>query len=75
MAKKSQDRDRITFTTGAILVETDRRHVTLPRTERALVHDKTRRLQRLLAIGRVRIPAVTVYRKRTRFITVFGVLV
>ncbi len=30
-AKKGRDRDRVTFTTGAIRVEPDRRHVTLPR--------------------------------------------
>ncbi len=30
-AKKGRDRDRLTFTTGAIRVEPDRRHVTLPR--------------------------------------------
>src|ERR1700687_1237985 len=30
-AKKGRDRDRVTFTTGAIRVESDRRHVTLPR--------------------------------------------
>jgi putative transposase len=30
-AKKGHDRDRMTFTTGAIRVEPDRRHVTLPR--------------------------------------------
>src|SRR5690606_18647794 len=31
-AKKGRDRDRVTFTTGAIRLSPDRRHVTLPTT-------------------------------------------
>jgi putative transposase len=65
-AKKGRDRDRVTFTTGAIRVEPDRRHVTLPRVGTVRVHENTRRLERLLAKGRARILAVTVSRKGTR---------
>jgi putative transposase len=43
-AKKGRDRDRVTFTTGAIRVEPDRRHVTLPRVGTVRVHENTRRL-------------------------------
>jgi putative transposase len=74
-AKKGRDRDRVTFTTGAIRVEPDRRHVTLPRVGAVRVHENTRRLQRLIAKGRARILAVTVSRKGTRLIAAFRVLV
>jgi putative transposase len=74
-AKKGRDRDRVTFTTGAIRVEPDRRHVTLPRIGTIRVHENTRRLQRLLAKDRARILAVTVSRKGTRLIAAFRVLI
>ncbi|HEX8006272.1 MAG TPA: IS607 family element RNA-guided endonuclease TnpB [Trebonia sp.] len=74
-AKKGRDRDRVTFTTGAIRVEPDRRHVTLPRVGTVRVHENTRRLERLLAKGRARILAVTVSRKGTRLVAAFRVLV
>ena len=74
-AKKGRDQDRVTFTTGAIRVEPDRRHVTLPRIGCVRVQENTRRLQRLLANGRARIVAVTVSRKGTRLIAAFRVLV
>jgi putative transposase len=74
-AKKGRDRDRVTFTTGPIRVEPDRRHVTLPRAGTVRVHENTRKLQRLLAKGRARILAVTVSRKGTRLIAAFRVLV
>ena len=64
-AKKGRDRDRVTFTTGAIRIESDRRHVTLPRIGTVRVHQNTRRLRRLLAKGQARILAVTVSRKGT----------
>jgi putative transposase len=74
-AKKGRDRDRVTFTTGAIRVEPDRRHITLPRAGTVRVHENTRRLERLLAKGRARILAVTVSRKGTRLVAAFRVLV
>jgi putative transposase len=73
--KKGRDRDRVTFTTGAIRVEPDRRHVTLPRVGTVRVHENTRRLERLLAKGRARVLAVTVSRKGTRLTAAFRVLV
>jgi putative transposase len=74
-AKKGRDRDRVTFTTGAIRVEPDRRHVTLPRVGTVRVHENTRRLERLIAKGRGRILAVTVSRKGSRLVAAFRVLV
>lgn len=64
-AKKGRDRDRVTFTTGAIRIESDRRHVTLPRIGTVRVHQNTRPLRRLVAKGQARILAVTVSRKGT----------
>ena len=49
--KKGRDRDRVTFTTGAIRVEPDRRHVTLPGIGTVRVHENTRRLERLTGQG------------------------
>lgn len=74
-AKKGRDRDRVTFTTGTIRVEPDRRHVSIPRVGTVRTHENTRRLQRLLAKGRARLLAVTVSRKGTRLIAAFRVLV
>ena len=74
-AKKGRDRDRVTFTTGAIRIESDRRHVTLPRIGTVRVQENTRRLQRLLAKGQARILAVSVSRKGTRLGAAFRVLV
>ena len=74
-AKKGRDRDRVTFTTGAIRVESDRRHVTLPRIGTVRTCENTRRLERLLAKGRARVLAVTVSRKGTRLVAAFRVLV
>ncbi len=74
-AKKGRDRDRVTFTTGAIRVEPDRRHVTLPRIGTVRVHENTRRLQRLIGKCRARILAATVSRRGTRLVVAFRVLV
>ncbi len=74
-ARKGRDRDRVTFTTGAIRVEPDRRHVTLPRAGTVRVHENTRKLERLLAKDRARILAVTVSRKGTRLVAAFRVLI
>jgi putative transposase len=75
LAKKGRDRDRVTFTTGAIRVEPDRRHVTLPRIGTVRVHENTRRLQRLVAKGRARILAATVCRRGTRLVACLRVLI
>lgn len=74
-AKKGRDRDRVTFTTGAIRVEPNRRYVTLPRIGTLRVHENTRRLQRLIAKDRARILSATVSRKGTRLVVAFRVLI
>ena len=74
-AKKGRDRDRVTFTTGAVRIEPDRRHVTLPRIGPVRVHENTRRLERLIANGRARILAATVSRRGTRLVAAFRVLI
>jgi putative transposase len=74
-AKKGRDRDRVTFTTGAMRVEPDRRHVTLPRVGTVRVQENTRRLQRLIAKGRARVLAATVSRRGSRLVVAFRVLI
>lgn len=74
-AKKGRDRDRFTFTTGAIRVEPDRRYVTLPRIGTVRTQENTKRLQRLIGKGRARILAATVSRKGTRLVVAFRVLI
>ena len=73
--KKGRDRDRVTFTTGAIRVEPDRRHVTLPRIGTVRVQENTRRLRRLIAKERARILAATLTRKGRWIVVAFRVLV
>src|SRR5262249_38068005 len=72
--KKGRDRDRISFTTGAIRVVPDRRHVTLPRIGTVRTHENTRRLERLIAKGQARILAATVSREGTRIVVAFRIL-
>ena len=74
-AKKGRDRNRVTFTTGAIRVEPDRRHVTLPRIGTVRVHENTRRLERLIAKDRARVLAATLSRRGTRLVVAFRVLI
>ena len=74
-AKKGRDHDRVTFTTGAIRAEPDRRHITLPRIGTVRVHENTRRLVRLIAKGRARILAATVSRRGARLVASFRVLI
>lgn len=50
----------VRFTTGAIRVEADRHHVTLPRLGRIKTHESTRKLARRLEQGTARILAATV---------------
>lgn len=72
--KKCRDRDRVTFTTGTLRVDSDRRHVALPKIGTVRTHENTRRLQRLIAKGRARVLAVTLSRKGSRIVAAFRVL-
>jgi putative transposase len=64
--KKGRDQDRVTFTTGAMRVEPDRHHLTLPVIGTVRTHENTRRIERLIAKGRARVLAITVRRNGTR---------
>ena len=58
--RKRRHRMGVRFTTGAIRVEPDRRHVTLPRIGRVRTHESTRKLARRIEAGTARILAATV---------------
>lgn len=73
--RKGRDADRVSFTTGAMRVEPDRRHVTLPVIGTVRTHENTRRVQRLIAKGRARVLAMTVRRNGTRLDVSVRVLV
>jgi putative transposase len=73
--KKGRDQDRVTFTTGAMRVEPDRRHLTLPVIGTVRTHENTRRIERLIAKGRARVLAITVRRNGTRLDASVRVLV
>jgi putative transposase len=56
---RHRDRGRVRFTTGAMRLEPDRRHVVLPVIGRLRCKENTRRLQRLVVKGRARILSMT----------------
>ncbi|KZS65662.1 IS607 family element RNA-guided endonuclease TnpB [Mycobacterium ostraviense] len=64
--KKGRDADRVCFTTEAMRVEPDRRHLTLPVIGTVRTHENTRRLERLIGAGRARVLAISVRRNGTR---------
>jgi putative transposase len=73
--KKGRDTDRVCLTTGAMRVEPDRRHVTLPVIGAVRVHENTRRIERLITKGRARVLAISVRRNGTRLDASVRVLV
>jgi putative transposase len=73
--KKGRDADRVCFTTGAMRVERDRRHLTLPVIGTVRTHENTRRIERLIAKGRARVLAISVRRNGTRLDASVRVLV
>ncbi len=73
--KKGRDADRVCFTTGAMRVEPDRRHLTLPVIGTIRTYENTRRVERLIAKGRARVLAITVRRNGTRLDASVRVLV
>jgi putative transposase len=73
--KKGRDQDRVSFTTGAMRVEPDRRHLTLPVIGTVRTHENTRRIERLISKGRARVLAITVRRNGTRLDASVRVLV
>jgi putative transposase len=56
---RRRDRGRVRFTTGAMRLEPDRRHLVLPVIGRLRSKENTRRLQRLVAKGRARVLSMT----------------
>jgi putative transposase len=73
--KKGRDADRVCFTTGAMRVEPDRRHLTLPVIGMVRTHENTRRIERLIRAGRARVLAITMRRNGTRLDASVRVLV
>ncbi|WFE22437.1 IS607 family element RNA-guided endonuclease TnpB [Solwaraspora sp. WMMD937] len=63
----------VRFTTGAIRVEPDRKHVVLPRLGRLKVHESTRKLARRVEAGTARIMSATVRRDGGRWHVAFTV--
>ncbi|EID13608.1 putative transposase [Mycobacterium xenopi RIVM700367] len=73
--RKGRDADRVCFTTGAMRVEPDRRHLTLPVVGCVRTHENTRRIERLIRAGRARVLAITVRRNGARLDASVRVLV
>ncbi len=73
--KKGRDRDRVCFTTGAMRIEPDRRHLTMPVIGTVGTHENTRRIERLITKGRARVLAISVRRNGTRLDASVRVLV
>jgi putative transposase len=73
--KKGRDSDRVCFTTGAMRVEPDRRHLTLPVIGTVRTHENMRRIERLIRGGRARVLAISVRRNGTRIDASVRVLV
>jgi putative transposase len=69
--KRRRGPETVRFTTGAIRVEPDRQHVTLPRLGRVRTHESTRKLARRLEAGTARILAATVCRNGGRWFVSF----
>ncbi len=73
--RKGRDADRVCFTTGAMRVEPDRRHLTLPVIGTVRTHENTRRIERLIRAGRARVLAISVRRNGNRLDASVRVLV
>lgn len=63
----------VRFTTGAIRVDTDRRHVILPRLGAIKTHESTRKLESRLAVGSARILSATCRFEKGRWFVAFTV--
>src|ERR1039458_6021739 len=73
--KRGKDRDRFSFSTGVMRLEPDRRHLTLPVLGTLRTHENTRRIERLIALGRAKILGVTVSRQGGRILAAVRVSV
>ncbi|WP_317160519.1 IS607 family element RNA-guided endonuclease TnpB [[Mycobacterium] appelbergii] len=72
---KAAAANKFSFTTGAIRVEPDRRHVTLPRLGTIRTHESTRKLARRMDAGVARVLKATVRFERGRWQVSFTCLV
>ena len=70
--RKGRSREACRFTTGAVRVEPDRHHVTLPRLGRLRTHESTRKLARRLEQGTVRVLSATLSRRGGHWYVSFG---
>ena len=66
---------KFSFTTGAIRVEPDRAHITLPRLGAIKTHEPTRKLARRIEAGTARILTATVRWRRGRWLVSFTCIV
>jgi putative transposase len=73
--RRGKDRDRFSFTTGAMRFDADRRHLTLPVLGTIRTHENTRRIERLIALDRAKVLGVTVSRQGERIIAAVRVIV
>ncbi len=73
--RKGRDPDRFTITTGTMRVNPDRRSVSLPKVGTVATCENTRRLERLIRLGRAKILSVTIRRHGTRIFAIFRVIV
>jgi putative transposase len=65
---RRRDRGRVRFTTGAMRLEPDRRHLVVPVIGRLRSKENTRRLQRLVAKGRARVLSMTLAEQGGRLV-------
>jgi putative transposase len=72
---RRRDRGRVRFTTGAMRLEADRRHITLPVIGKVRSKETTRRLQRLVAKGRARILSMTLREEAGRLFVAVATIV
>jgi len=70
--RKGRDADRVCFTTGAMRVEPDRRHLTLPVIGTVRTHENTRRIERLIRSGRARVLAISCAAMAPGWMRVYG---
>jgi putative transposase len=66
---------KFSFTTGAVRVEPDRKHITLPRLGAIKTHETTRKLARRIQAGTARILKATVRFERGRWLVSFTCVV
>jgi putative transposase len=72
---RHRDHGRVRFTTGALRLEPDRRHLVLPVIGRLRCKENTRRLERLLAKGRAQVLSMTLSAQHGRlFVSVQAIV-